>query len=447
MGCVEDTNNIINRITNLNEDISQLKIINLENDEIVNLKFDSVLRENIDKHKWIFCNQSCKEYSELTEQFLNVYIMNLHHIDVNKQDITYKNDDYLDNTIMNLCIYKTYKNGLINTFSKIDNETYNLHIIKKEKTENDLELDVLIDAKYVNEIMKKAWSPVKPNKSKSYYIRHSATKNDEHDYLHRFVVKLYEVEPSSEEEYSIDHINRDPLDNRINNLRWASHKTQNENQDKRARRVDAKKSLPNGIHADDLLKYVEYGTENLGNDKMREYFYIKKLSWCSSKSNNIQPEYKLAEAYAKIMENPDVFEQPKHIPPYIQTILDTTNFNVKIQDEDFALKKHMIPTYVIFQKQTEKRAHKFKIEVRDENRKIVKIPSGNIKLASCGSANVSLQTKYEEILKCYKVWLSHYPNTTSQLIDKFNEILKYYHDNYNMSDDMKNWYDENNILI
>ena len=73
---------------------------------------------------------------------------------------------------------------------------------------------------------------------------------------------------------SIDHINRNKLDNRIANLRIATQSEQTANRGKMSRKHNAK-PLPEGIVQSDLPKFVIYYKEKRG-DGYREYFTVEK---------------------------------------------------------------------------------------------------------------------------------------------------------------------------
>lgn len=73
---------------------------------------------------------------------------------------------------------------------------------------------------------------------------------------------------------SIDHVNRNKLDNRMTNLKVATQSEQNENRGKMSRKYNAK-PLPEGIVQSDLPKFVIYYKEKRG-DGHREYFTVEK---------------------------------------------------------------------------------------------------------------------------------------------------------------------------
>jgi hypothetical protein len=108
---------------------------------------------------------------------------------------------------------------------------------------------------------------------------------------------------------TVDHIDKDPLNNRIYNLRLATKSEQNSNTLKRERGCHAT-PLPEGIVTTDLPKYVSY-TRYKRNTQLGYYdFFIiqchpcqkKGEKWTTQMSMNITIKDKLKQAIEKIKE-------------------------------------------------------------------------------------------------------------------------------------------------
>ena len=127
-------------------------------------------------------------------------------------------------------------------------------------------------------------------------------------YLHQYIMDVHNEDLTNFEK-TVDHINRDKLDNRRDNLRFATMVVQNENRNKTARRCDAKIELPEWL--DELPKYVQYRQEiyDKTNNLMRDFFVINHPCldkiWESSKSMNIhlKDKFKATKLKLELLNN------------------------------------------------------------------------------------------------------------------------------------------------
>jgi len=173
-------------------------------------------------------------------------------------------------------------------------------------------------------------------------------------YLHSFVIK--NTNPDDErihdKKYSIDHINRVRLDNRRNNLRWATQSVQNANQNKRSRKKNAIK-LPEGITQDMMPKYVYYCKECYNKEKQlsRDFFRIEKhpklTKKCvaSSKSSKFTILEKLEQIKKKLYNLDNDIEEKRELPTYytIQNFRNTPHltFDRHTDNKRYNLKMKM----------------------------------------------------------------------------------------------------------
>jgi HNH endonuclease len=133
-------------------------------------------------------------------------------------------------------------------------------------------------------------------------------------YIHQIIKECY-GNGKGTKNVSIDHIDRNPLNNTFENLRVATREEQEQNSKgimdgtKRARKTSAIE-LPDGITQEMMPKYVYYAKEyrNPEKTKVREFFRIEKhpkldkKCWATSKAYGVSIQDKLKEAINKIKE-------------------------------------------------------------------------------------------------------------------------------------------------
>lgn len=166
-------------------------------------------------------------------------------------------------------------------------------------------------------------------------------------YMHQVIMNCY-GNGKGTKNISVDHIDQDPTNNMMENLRIATREEQEQNSKgikvgtKRARKHNAK-LLPEGLTQNMMKKYIVYYNECYNKEKKlyREFFKIEqhpKLDkiWTSSKSNKISITEKLAAA-TKVVEDleNDVYPEITNILPlYITLKIEKNKQNLIFDKRD-----------------------------------------------------------------------------------------------------------------
>ena len=152
-------------------------------------------------------------------------------------------------------------------------------------------------------------------------------------YIHQIITGCY-GNGKGTKNISVDHIDRNPLNNILDNLRIATQEEQQNNTKGilpgTLKERSSKKDLPEGISYDMFKKYVYYNREFYDKDKKKErdFFRVEhpKLDkpWCTSKSNKISIQEKLNKANKVVddLEN-DIYPEKDNpiLPKYISLIV------------------------------------------------------------------------------------------------------------------------------
>jgi hypothetical protein len=152
-------------------------------------------------------------------------------------------------------------------------------------------------------------------------------------YIHQVITGCY-GNGKGTKNISVDHIDQNPLNNSLENLRIATREEQEQNskgiKEGTKRERSSKKDLPHGISYEMFKKYVYYNREFYDKEKTkeREFFRVEhpKLDkpWTTSKSEKVSIQEKLNQANKVVsdLEN-DIYPEKNAplLPKYVSLIV------------------------------------------------------------------------------------------------------------------------------
>lgn len=206
-----------------------------------------------------------------------------------------------------------------------------------------------------------------------YIQTHTAYIDNENDrkcyYIHQIITGCY-GNGKGTTNVSVDHIDRDPLNNTLDNLRIATQQEQQNNSKGilpgTLKKRSSKKDLPEGITYNMFKKYVYYNDEfyDKNKTKKREFFRVEhpKLDkpWSTTKSCKITIQEKLSQANKVVddLEN-DIYPEKEvsDLPKYVSLIVSRGKshlvFEKRIDDKRLNVKM-VLPEEYDLQEQLER---------------------------------------------------------------------------------------------
>lgn len=222
----------------------------------------------------------------------------------------------------------------------------------------------LVDTRFVKDLQRFNWKVPKskdPNRRGVYFMSSISSKlkneyqcilkKDHLIFMHELIAYLSCIDkPVLDEQLTVDHINRETLDNREENLRWATILQQNRNRNRKRERQMPPNYIP------ELPMYVTWNScyeisKSSGNTLLHEFFRIEnhpalpvnsnnnRIVWSSTKHREVSPIDKFNQTIEKLKElntiqPPDTSIDDKRIKNLesYQTLMNITSVK-KVLDE------------------------------------------------------------------------------------------------------------------
>lgn len=220
---------------------------------------------------------------------------------------------------------------ILYTDVKYNDKDYVVGII----TSNKGFIKFVFDKEDEENVKGKSWHVTSTGYISSYYVYNNATVQL---LLHNVVMSRM-IFPGKGAKESVDHINRNPLDNRKENLRIISQTEQNLNQKKKTRTL-VKLPDDSGISPDELPRHIWYVKANGAHgDRFAIEFKTEGIIWKSTSSKQVSLREKLNQAKYKLSE---LYIEYPYLNPITNTILETADnlnksFNKIVQTSENTL--------------------------------------------------------------------------------------------------------------
>jgi hypothetical protein len=173
---------------------------------------------------------------------------------------------------------------------------------------NGSDLEFVFDKDDYNAVSERAWHFASNAYVSSTYCCGDGKRREL--YLHNLVMGV-DLFPGKGAKQSVDHINRNGLDNRKENLRIVSQSQQNINQPKKKRTVILPETC--GVKPDEIPKHIWYvRAQGQHGDRFAIEFKTEGICWKTTSSKAVSLQQKLEQAKGKVAE---LYETYPHLNP------------------------------------------------------------------------------------------------------------------------------------